>query len=176
MTIWLEMHATSLDNEARLASGWYDVGLSPLGARQAQELGERRRHTGLAAIFCSDLRRAYDTAQIAFSDSVTPIVRDARLRECDYGTMNRHPVAEIDTRRLRSISEPFPGGESYEGATRRVAEWMREAAAGYSAETILVIGHRATFYALEHLCRGVPLAEVIAATWQWQPGWRYEVR
>ena len=31
MTLWFETHATSVDNEARLASGWYDAALSALG-------------------------------------------------------------------------------------------------------------------------------------------------
>lgn len=34
-----ETHATSLDNEAGLASGWFDAGLSTTGEHQAQMLG-----------------------------------------------------------------------------------------------------------------------------------------
>jgi len=39
-----ETHATSLDNEAGLASGHHDVALSPDGRRQAAELGRRHAH------------------------------------------------------------------------------------------------------------------------------------
>ena len=175
MTIWLEMHATSLDNEAQMASGWYDVELSALGEQQARELGERRRDTRIAAVYCSDLKRSYDTAAIAFASSRVNVVRDRRLRECDYGDLTRHPVGEIDARRLDAIRRPFPNGESYEAVTRRVHEWLTEAAERHGDQTVLVIGHRATFYALEHLCSAVPLVDVIAAPWQWQPGWRYRV-
>ena len=164
-----------MDNEAHSASGWYDVELSAVGQRQAREIGERRRETGIVAVYCSDLRRSYETADIAFAGTTTPIHRDPRLRECDYGTLTRHPVSEISALRLASIKAPFPSGESYEDATRRVSAWLSEAAERHADQTVLVIGHRATFYALEHLCSGIPLMDVIAAPWQWQPGWRYHV-
>jgi broad specificity phosphatase PhoE len=173
MTIWLEMHATSLDNEAQMASGWYDVELSALGEQQARELGERRRDIDLAAVYCSDLKRSYDTAAIAFAGASVQVVRDPRLRECDYGDLTRFPAAQIEARRVQSVHVPFPNGESYETATRRVQSWLLDAATRHRDETVLVIGHRATLYALQHLCEGVPLAEAIAAPWQWQPGWRF---
>ena len=37
----------------------------------------------------------------------------------------------------------------------------------------MVIGHRATQYALEHWITGLPLEQVIPAPWKWQPGWTY---
>jgi broad specificity phosphatase PhoE len=175
MVIWFETHATSLDNEAGLASGWFDVELSPRGREQARELGDRRRNTGIAAVYCSDLRRAFDTAEIAFAGTSTPIVRDRRLRECNYGDLTRQPVATIESQRLAAVERPFPGGESYQAATLRVADWLREIYAMHRDNIVLVVGHRATLYAFEHLCKGVTLREALAAPWQWQPGWKYDV-
>ena len=174
MKIWFETHATSVDNEARVASGWYDAELSALGVQQARELGARRRAADVVAVYCSDLRRSYATAALAFEGATTPIIRDPRLRECNYGTLTRAPVEQIDALRLDSISKPFPGGESYQDATRRVASWLREASATHGEATVLVVGHRATHFALEHLCKHAPIAEVIARPWRWQPGWEYE--
>jgi bisphosphoglycerate-dependent phosphoglycerate mutase len=37
-----ETHATSVDNEAGLASGWFDAALSAKGEAQARSLGARR--------------------------------------------------------------------------------------------------------------------------------------
>jgi broad specificity phosphatase PhoE len=98
MILVFETHATSFDNEAGLASGWYDVDLSPAGEAQARALGERRRDEALAAIYSSDLRRAVRTAEIAFGDRGLPIVQDRRLRECDYGRLTRQPGAALDPR------------------------------------------------------------------------------
>ena len=64
---------------------------------QARALGERRRDDGLAVVFTSDLGSAIETADIAFAGSDCLVRReDARLRECNYGELNGHPVAEID--------------------------------------------------------------------------------
>lgn len=167
-----ETHATSLDNEAGLASGWFDVGLSAAGERQARELGERRRHDDLACVYCSDLSRAVRTAEIAFGDRV-PIARDARLRECDYGALTRHRTADIEPRRATHILEPFPGGESYQQCVARVSAWLTDAKTAHPDRTILVVGHRATLYALDHLLRGLPLEQAIGAPWAWRPGWTY---
>jgi broad specificity phosphatase PhoE len=173
-TIVFETHATSLDNESGRASGWHDVGLSPAGERQAAELGRRYATAPPRVVYVSDAWRAYRTAEIAFGDRV-PIVRDLRLRECDYGRLTLAPVAEIDAVRTAHLSEPFPDGEGYEDVVGRVRGWLDEVLDENAGATILVIAHRATGYALAHLLGGHPLAEVVAAPWQWQPGWRYSV-
>lgn len=175
LSVIFETHATSLDNEAGLASGWYDIALSATGEEQARQLGARRRDDYLAAVFCSDLSRAFRTAEIAFHGRPVPIIRDARLRECDYGAFTRHPTVEIERRRVLHVATPFPDGESYEQVARRVAAWLTEAATAYPGRTVLVIGHRATFYALEHLLKRISLHDTVTSKWHWQPGWTYRV-
>jgi len=171
-----ETHSTSVDNEAGLASGWFDAALSPTGEEQARMLGARRRDDQFAAIYCSDLTRSFRTAEIAFADRSLPIVRDARLRECHYGDLTRRPVSEIEQRRVRHIADPFPNGESYEHVVNRISDWLHEETARFHDGTVLVIGHRATFYALEHLLNRVTLHEAVTVPWAWQPGWTYHVR
>ena len=169
-----ETHATSLDNEAGLASGHFDVDLSPAGEAQAAELGQRYADAPPALVLTSDLRRAWRTAEIAFGDRVR-VVRDARLRECDYGTLTRRPAREIDTCRVAAIDAPFPGGESYRAVAARVAACLDELRASWPSGWVLVIGHRATHYALDLLLLGVPLHRSMATPFTWQPGWAYDL-
>jgi broad specificity phosphatase PhoE len=176
VTLVFETHATSLDNEAGLASGWFDVALSPTGEEQARRLGARRRDDHLAVVFCSDLTRSFRTAEIAFGDRSLPIMRDARLRECHYGDLTRRDTSEIEQRRLLHLEDPFPNGESYKQVVDRVSEWLGEAIRYAEAGTVLVIGHRAAFYALEHLLNDVPLHDAVTSPWRWQPGWAYRLR
>ncbi len=176
LTLVFETHATSIDNEAGLASGWFDVALSATGETQARLLGARRRDDHLAAVFCSDLTRSFRTAEIAFADRSLPIARDARLRECNYGDLTRRPTLEIERRRLQHVLDPFPNGESYQQVVDRVSEWLREAMAQIDAGTVLVIGHRATFYAVEHLLNRVALHDAVTSPWAWRPGWTYDLR
>lgn len=167
-----EAHATSVDNDAELASGWYDAPLSPLGELQAKELGERRRGDGITAIWCSDLARSYRTAEVAFGRTC-PIVRDPRLREIHYGDLTRAPVADIQARKRQAVDVPFPNGESYRTAVARVEECLQELLPQLGRGTVLVIGHRATQYGLERMAKGVDVVAAVEAPWQWQPGWSY---
>jgi broad specificity phosphatase PhoE len=175
LTIVFETHATSLDNERGLASGWFDVDLSPLGVQQARELGARRSSDHYAAIFCPDLYRAFRTATIAFGDRNTPIIRDRRLRECDYGQFTRRLLTEVEPAKSEYITTPFPDGESYQQAAARVRDFLRELAPHYRGASILIIGGRATHYSLEHWLNRIPLTEAVTAPFTWQPGWAYSL-
>jgi 2,3-bisphosphoglycerate-dependent phosphoglycerate mutase len=170
-----ETHATSLDNESGVASGHYDVDLSPRGEQQARELGERHRQQPPDVVFCSDLRRAYRTAGIAFAGSGIPIIRDARLRELDYGDWTRRPSTEVDAERGRHIVEPFPNGESYMDAMARMKRFLTDLQQSHAGKRVVVIGHIATHYGLEYWINGRPLEELVRKGFVWQPGWNYSL-
>ena len=170
-----ETHATSLDNERSIASGQFDVELSPLGRTQAVELGVRYRARALHAVLCSDLQRSFRTGEIAFGARGMPIHRDARLRECDYGGWTRRPVADVDAERVRRILDPFPDGESYAQVVARTRDFLSEVQRDWAGRRVLIIGHRATWYSLEHLLNGRCLQDIISGPWSWQPGWAYRL-
>jgi 2,3-bisphosphoglycerate-dependent phosphoglycerate mutase len=168
-----ETHATSVHNERRIGSGWLDGELSERGRRQAAELGRRRRDDGIVAVYTSDLGRAVETAEIAFAGAGIPIRRNRRLRECDYGELNGQPLSRFEGERSRRIDVPYPGGESYRQVVARVREFLDELPPELDDGRIVVIGHAATKWALDHLLTGVPLEEAVAAQYTWQPGWEY---
>ncbi len=173
ITIIFEAHSTSMDNEAKLSSGWNDVDLSELGLRQSAELGERHRDNSPVVVFCSDLQRSYKTAAIAFKDTSIPIIIDSRLRECNYGELTQAPKNEVEEQKAKRIHEPFAGGESYGDTSRRMREFLADLKANYDNKTIMIIGHRATQYGLEEHLLGKDLDVVVSAPWAWQPGWTY---
>jgi broad specificity phosphatase PhoE len=165
-----ETHSTSEDNEAGIATGWLPGRLSARGREQARELGERRRDDGLSVVFTSDLRRAVETAEIAFAGSSLPVVQDERLRECDHGELNgtREPLDD----RAAHVDVPYPGGESWRQAVERVAGFLEELRRNHDGERVLVIGHTATRLALEVAC-GRDLEDLVGALCAWRPGWEY---
>lgn len=174
VTIIFEAHSTSLDNEKKLSSGWNDVELSPLGEKQAKDLGERRKIEKFDAIFCSDLQRSYKTAQIAFGDKF-PIIQDPRLRECNYGNLTQKPSSLVIPEKPKRIKVPFPNGESYEQTSERMKNFLKDLIKNYDGKKVMIIGHRATQYGLEHWIKGISLQEVIQSPWKWQPGWIYKL-
>lgn len=172
VTIIFEAHSTTTDNEAKLASGHNDVALSSLGILQSRELGERYRDEHFDTIFCSDLQRSYKTAEIAFGNTF-PIIKDARLRECDYGTLTQKPKELVDAEKFQRIHTPFPDGDSYEQCAERIKDFLHDLLATHDGKKVMVIGHRATQYGLEHWINTIPLEAIVAAPWKWQPGWIY---
>lgn len=168
-----ETHSTSLDNERHIATGWRAGTLSDLGRTQAAELGERHRNPAPSTVFTSDLGRAVETAEIAFAGTAIPIVRDRRLRECDYGQMTGMPVARLEIERSRRVDEPFPGGQSYRQVTEQVGNFLQDLVERFESERLVVIGHAATRFALDYLLADVPIEESVIAPFVWKPGWKY---
>src|SRR5215472_4788436 len=160
--IWFEAHAQTYHNAAGLASGHYDVALTKEGRQQAQTV-LRARYAGLPfdVAFTSDTQRAYDTACLIFADRPVPILRDARLRECDYGTLEGRPRVEIEQARLSAISTPFPQGESYTQVAVRMRSFLEQLAAERDGQRVMLVGHAATLWTLEHWLQARPLAEVV---------------
>jgi 2,3-bisphosphoglycerate-dependent phosphoglycerate mutase len=168
-----ETHSLSVDNERGIATGWLPGCLSEEGRRLAADLGERRRDDGIDVVFTSDLRRAVETTEIAFSGSATPVHRDPRLRECNYGEMNGMPASTLAAERPLRIDRPFPGGESWRQAVSRVGGFLYELAETRDGERVLVIGHVATRWALDHFVSQIPLEELVTAPFEWRGGWTY---
>jgi len=177
LTLFFSPHMTSVDNEAKRASGHADVPLSERGRQEAQELGQHYATKTLDAVFCSDLQRAVVTSQIAFADRRLPIVADARLREYDYGDMTQFPLAQVEQEFPRRITEPFPNGESLLMVVQRVGAFFHEVCSRYDGKTLVIIGHRATRYGLEYWCGHASLEEIDHAPWPRLaiPIWYYEL-
>lgn len=159
--ITFEYHSTSTDNEDGVASGWRDPPLSPEGREQAKQLRDRRREERIDAVFPSDLRRAVETAEIAFGDRI-PIHPDSRLREYDYGTLTAAPVDQIRAERLARVNKPFPEGESLRDVADRVQEFLHDLALDWDGKRVVVVGHSATKLALDHLLGGLSLEDTVS--------------
>ncbi|NUW31577.1 histidine phosphatase family protein [Nonomuraea sp. SMC257] len=171
-----ETHSVTVDNEIGIATGILPGELSQRGRELAVELGVRRRDVDV--VYCSDLRRAVQTVEIAFPvrDRDGKEVRvDARLRECDYGIHNGRPVSEVAALRRRYIDVPWPGGQSYRDVVAATASFLEDCMKEWQGRTVLVVAHSANRWALQNLLEGVPLEELVDAPFVWRPGWEFTV-
>ncbi|MDA8322318.1 MAG: histidine phosphatase family protein [Actinomycetota bacterium] len=170
-----ETHSTTLDNERGRVTGWLGGQLSARGQQQARRLGQRRSTDAIAAVFTSDLARAAQTAAIAFAGSPVPVLHDFRLRECDYGQCTGTPAAELQAGRRNHLDQPYPGGESWRQATTRVGRFLADLPPRRDGQRILIIGHVATRWGLEHHLNGIPLETLAREDFTWQEGWEYQI-
>ena len=168
-----ETHATTLDNEAGVSTGWRPGELSGRGRREALALGERRREPPPDLVVSSDLRRAVETVELAFAESTVERRTDPRLRECDYGSLTGMPVARTAAERASHVDLPWPSGTSYRDVATAVRSLLDDLAAELPGGSVLLVGHAAPRYALDHLMTGRPLETAVAAPPDWRPGWSY---
>jgi 2,3-bisphosphoglycerate-dependent phosphoglycerate mutase len=167
-----ETHSISVDNETGHATGWLPGELSERGRALAAKLGERRRNDGVAAVYTSDLRRAVETAQIAFADSAIPIVQDRRLRECNYGAMNGRPREKVHA---YGIDDRYPEGETWREAVDRVKGFLDDLVRKHDGERVLIIAHMSSWYALESRANNQRLEDIVGTRMAWQEGWEYRL-
>ena len=144
-----ETHSRTIDNERGIATGWLPGELSADGRRFAQDPGRRWVDTDLAAVYTSDLRRAVQTAEIAFNGRIVTVITDRRLRECNYVALNGLPVARLEAERTQHIDTPYASGQNYRQVVTQMRAFLREAVLRHQNQTILVIAHSANRWALE---------------------------
>lgn len=174
------VHGTTVDNEQHVSSGWKDVNLSELGIQQSKELGDLTADKNFDVVFCSDLKRAYDSAKLAW-ESTYQIIPDARLRECNYGSLNGASSDIVEPMQEEEcIQKPFPDGESYEDVKSRIADFLEFLKENYDGKHVAIVGHKAPQLSLDVLLKGKTWKQALAEDWRktksWQPGWEYELR
>jgi len=174
------VHGTTTDNEQHISSGWKDVELSELGVQQAAALKEQTKDQKFDVVFCSDLKRAVDSAKLAW-EGIYEIIPDARLRECNYGTLNGASSDVVEPMQEEEcIEKPFPEGESYEDVKIRIADFLEFLKQNYDGKHVAIVGHKAPQLALDVLLKGKTWQQALAEDWRktktWKPGWEYEVK
>ena len=178
VTITYFVHGTTTDNEQKLATGWLPGELTAIGRERAKKLGEQVADKQFDVVFCSDLQRAIDSAQLGFGDKYQ-IIQDDRLRECNYGDLDGGPKAVKDNMMNDCIDEPFPNGESYRDVEARLESFCNFLKENYDGKHVVIIAHEAPQLALEVLLKNKSWDEAIAENWRktgaWQPGWEYTI-
>lgn len=170
------VHGTTTDNEQGISSGWYDVDLSVKGIQQAGELKDKLKDKRFDVVFCSDLIRAVRSAELIFGGEVE-IIQDDRLRECSYGEYNAKSSAIVEPMQEQHITNPFPGGESYEDVKKRLGDFIEFLKADFDGKSVAIVAHKAPQLALDVLLKGMSWEQAFADDWRkrkaWQPGWDY---
>ncbi len=173
------VHGTTTDNEQDLATGWLPGELSKEGKEQAKELGSIVSGEHFDVVFCSDLKRAVDSARIAFGNKYK-IIQDNRLRECNYGDFNGRPAKNFKDNMNKYINNSFPNGESYREVEERVSSFLNSLKKNYNDNKVAVIAHQGPQLALDVLIKRKSWVQAIEEDWRkikaWQPGWLYVLK
>lgn len=165
-------HGQSVWNAARRWQGHSDIPLSDLGREQANEAAASLADEDLAALYASDLKRAFATAQIVGAPHDLIPIPDPRLRELDIGEWGGLTRSEIEARwpsELEAFNADAPhsrptGGETLTELQGRVGEALGEIAARHLGATVVVVAHGGVLGAVTGKF-GHANAEVVPWTW-----------
>ena len=145
-------HGETDDNQRRVFQGQSGRGLNARGRDQAARLAARFGRVGLraAALYCSDLERAQETADLLSATLNLVPVADPALREVHVGAWQglgyediaaRHPE-EWDAWR-RGVDFKRGGGETYAELGDRVTAAIDGIASAHAGETVVIVSHGA---------------------------------
>jgi probable phosphomutase (TIGR03848 family) len=142
-TVLIVRHGRTTANATGVLAGRTPgVLLDATGHEQAARTAERLAVVPLVAVVTSPMERCRETAQAILDrqDPTPPTLVDERVTECDYGTWQNRPLAELAKEPLwRTVqTQPsatiFPGGESMAAMQARAVAAVREHDAAIEAE------------------------------------------
>lgn len=128
--------------------------LTPLGRAQARELGERLRSEKVAAVMCSELSRAVQTAEIAAGVLGLPVRVREQLHEFPAGDYLGRPYDHgffdgmVRSWLAGDLSAGVPGGETGRETADRVFAVLDDVTDEFRGETVLVVAHGGVILAL----------------------------
>ena len=149
--IILVRHGQAESNVSNLTGGWSQTALTDLGRHQAQLVAARLKHEleGVEVVcYCSDLKRAAQTAEIISEETGHNIVPETGFRECNNGVAAGKTKEEVEEY-LVLPSRPlldwrqYPGAETWREFYLRVSECM-EMVTAEADGPLLIVTHGGT--------------------------------
>ncbi len=128
-SVYLARHGQTAYNVERRFQGHLPVGLDETGRAQAVDLGERASAHSFAALWCSPLLRARETAEIVATRIELEPRDEPRLMETDAGNWTDRLFADVYAEAPEAFAGfigghpdfAFPGGESFAAQGVRVS-------------------------------------------------------
>ncbi len=143
-------HGETAWNVDTRIQGQLDIPLNEKGRWQAQRLARTlAAREPMAALYCSDLLRAWDTAQSISDTTGLAAVTDPGLRERSFGNFEGKTFAELEARwpadtarwRQRDPQWAPPDGESLMELRERVVTTTHRLAARHLGQQIVLVAH-----------------------------------
>jgi broad specificity phosphatase PhoE len=144
----LVRHGETEWNAQRRYQGQADVPLSELGRQQAELVAERLAGQGIDAVYASDLKRAWETAQIIAKKAGLQVLSEPRLRELKFGVLEgltfdeaQVQYPEMISAWLEDFNRPPEGGETIEVFNARIVSLLDDLKYKHEEQVVLLAGH-----------------------------------
>ncbi len=151
--IYLIRHGQTEWNLEKRMQGHKNSPLTKLGISQAQKLHDRLANERFNLIYCSESKRAYDTANIIKGNRNIPIHTVTEFREIHMGKwegmkqediIDTYPKTWINFWNNPLMYVPIDGGESYQELQNRVIPKLEAIINSNQGKKIIIVTHRIT--------------------------------
>ena len=142
-------HGETAWNVDTRIQGHLDIPLNDTGLWQARQVGQALADEPVAAIYSSDLQRAYATAQAVAQATGAPLTPERGLRERGFGDFQGRTFQQIEREspeqalRWRKRDPAFapPSGESLQALQARIAHVVHALASQHMGQQIALVAH-----------------------------------
>jgi len=165
-TLLIIRHGETVWNAEHRFQGHTDSPLTETGRRQVEALGRRMKDMQFDTLISSDLGRTRQTASIIAGFTGHAIEYDRRLRERNYGVLERLTVPEIKEQhgavydRFNTDDPDYiiPGGESHRQHYRRNVAFFEEFQTGRFGAIVAVVAHGGVLDSIFRYVADIPLS------------------
>ncbi len=165
--LYLVRHGETTWNDEQRFQGHIDVPLNARGWRDAERLATRFADERVDAIYTSDLRRAFDTAEVIARELRKTKICEPRLREANMGELQGMVYADVRARWFSDVptmpcyfvDDAPPGVECLRALQTRLLEAVNDLVVRHANETILIVNHGAGLRVLFCAWLNMPLED-----------------
>lgn len=154
--IILVRHGQTVWNLEMKYQGHTDIALTDKGLEQASLVAKRLAAEKVAAVYASDLSRAYMTAEKIAASFTLPVIAMPELREISFGEWEGLTYTNINQGWPEVMANLFanpdsvqiPGGETFRELKARAANAIKKIVLNHPGETVVVVSHGGTIRTL----------------------------
>jgi len=158
-------HGETVSNTEKRLQGHSDSPLSVTGISQSKAVAKRLKNVKFSELYCSDLGRAIQTAELISQQTGHKLIKDQRLRERNLGIFQGLVKDEIKIKypehwKSFHTAGPdyiIPDGESANQRFQRSINCFEEIAQNNFNKSVVIISHGSVLDGLFRYVVGVPI-------------------
>jgi len=170
VTLSLIRHGQTQWNVEGRYTGQSDIPLNEVGRAQARQVAEQLKENPPDVIYCSDLKRAKETASVISTQIKVQLHVDRRLREINQGVwegmhfdeIKRRYADEFADRLANPLEVAPPGGETIGQVQERVLAAVAEIQRNNQDSHVAIVAHGLVLALIKAKFESYPITQVWA--------------
>lgn len=169
MNIYITRHGETMWNTEKRFQGWKDSPLTEKGRQMAVSLGSVFEKYNIDTVFCSPLKRARDTAELALGYRDIPMIFIDELKEMNLGEWEGKCLDELKEKEPEKFENYWnhpdrymsDTGENFNELIERIKKAIEKIREHKEVRNALVVTHGMSLKAFLHIFSGEDFTKVL---------------